>query len=311
MKIILTFYLCLFSIILNAQTSSEVSIDVDDGKLFGTLTVVDNQDQSPVVLIIAGSGPTDRNMGKGMSYKMLSDSLVKYNISTLRVDKRSAGKSFQHLTNLENTMFEDFVDDAKSWVQFLKNDQRFSEVIILGHSQGSLIAFLASQDSAVDKCISLAGVGEKADLVIRKQIYNPPINKFFFGVVIDTLFEKISRSEFVETDSIPELFRGMFRREMQPFLLSWMTYDPQEEIQRVDIPILIVQGGMDFQVQMDQYEFLKNAMPSADTLLIQNMNHAMKFADTLDKMKNAKNYEDPTVGLVAEFVPKLVEFILR
>ena len=311
MKIKLTFYLSIFSFILNAQTSSEVSIDVADGTLFGTLTVVDSHDQSPVVLIIAGSGPTDRNMGKGMSYKMLSDSLGKYNISTLRVDKRSAGKSIEQMTNLENTMFEDFVDDAKSWVKFLKKDQRFSEIIILGHSQGSLIAFLVSQDSAVDKCISLAGAGEKVDLVIRKQIYNPPINKFFFGAVIDTLFEKISRTEFVETDSIVEPFRAMFRREMQPFLLSWINYDPQQEIQKVDVPILIVQGEMDFQVQMDQYEFLKKAMPSADTLLIQNMNHAMKFADTLDKMKNAKNYEDPIVGLVNEFIPKLVEFILK
>lgn len=295
----------------HAQDTIEVSITVPDGKLFGTLTIADGLEVSPVVLVVAGSGATDRNMGKGMSYKMLSDSLLKHNISSLRVDKRTSGESRKHMNNSDDLSFDDFVDDVKAWISFLKSDKRFSKLIVLGHSQGSLIALLTAQNSKVDKCISLAGAGEPIDLVLRKQIYDPPINKFFFGPVIDTLFERIKQHDYVETDSIPLPFQGMFNKRNQPFLASWIKYDPALEIKKVNVPTLIVQGEMDFQVQMDQYNFLKNAQPMADTLLVKNMNHAMKYADTLDKIKNSKNYDDPDIGLINEFIPPLVEFILK
>lgn len=311
MRYIAVITICLLTNILNAQESSEVSVSIADGKLFGTLTIAEGVDISPVVLIVAGSGATDRNMGDGLSYKMLSDSLVKNNISCLRVDKRNSGKSVKNIVIRPDVIFDDLVDDVKAWIAFLETDDRFSEITVIGHSQGSLIAFLVSQNSSVDKCISLAGAGEKIDLVMRKQIYDPPINKFFFGPVIDTLLEKIEKQEYVETDSIPIPFRSMFKRENQPFLASWIKYNPSEEIKKVNVPILIVQGEMDFQVQMDQYEFLKNAKPSSDTLLVENMNHAMKFADTLNKIPNSKNYKDPNVGLVNGFIPDLVEFILK
>jgi len=292
------------------ENVEQVHIEVEDGKLYGTLTIADSIEKSPIVLIIAGSGPTDRNMGKGMSYRMLSDSLESYNISSLRVDKRTAGKSFENINHSADFDFDYFIEDMNLWIDYIKTDSRFSSVIVLGHSQGSLIGMLCAQGGNVDKYISLAGAGETIDLVIKKQIYDPPINKLLFGVYIDSLFCKISRSEFVETDSIPLPFQGLFNRSSQPFLLSWMKYDPVEEIKKVEVPILIVQGEMDFQVRKEQFRLLQKAKPSADTLLVMNMNHAMKFANTLDKLKNSKNYDDPSVGLETGLILGLVSFIL-
>lgn len=290
-----------------AQKVEMVSTLIEKGESFGTLSIANTDGQSPVVLLIAGSGPTDRNMGKGNAYKMLCDSLLAYGISSLRYDKRTSGETVRSLSNFENMNFDYFVNDAKSWVHFLKEDGRFSDVIIIGHSQGSLVGILAAQKVPVDKFISLAGPGERIDAVIKKQIYDQPGNKLFFGTYIDSVFNEIAQGHIV--DSIPPMFLSIFNKEAQPFLTSWIQYDPTLEIQKLTIPVLIVQGEMDFQVRMEQYDLLKNALATADTLVVQNMNHAMRYADTLDKFENAKNYEDPNVGLVIGLVNKLAAFI--
>ena len=101
----------------------------------------------------------------------------------------------------------------------------------------------------------------------------------------------------------------MFAESVQPFLMSWMAYDPCIEISKLNIPTLIVQGEMDFQVDLEQYDLLKRAAPQADTLFVKNMNHALKFADSLNKLENSKNYTDPTVGISHEFISGIVKFI--
>lgn len=297
----------LISGLVSAQNSEEVSIEIDKGRSFGTLTIAQSEQVTPVALIIAGSGPTDRNMGKGNAYKMLSDSLLSYGISSLRYDKRTSGESVKTLTDFDDMNFDLFVDDAVAWVTFLNDDERFSDVTIIGHSQGSLVGILAAHNGSVDKFVSLAGVGEKCDAVIKKQIYDQPGNRFFFGTYIDSVFNEIANGNIV--DSIPPIFQSIFNKKTQPFLTSWIQYDPAAELQKIDIPVLIIQGEMDFQVRMDQYKFLKNAKLTADTLVVPNMNHVMRYADTLDKMKNAKNYDDPNVGLVDGLMEKLVAFI--
>lgn len=311
MAILKYFYCCalitLVCSLLSAQYTEEVDVQIEKGTSFGTLTVADSLHQSPVILLIAGSGPTDRNMGEGNAYKMLSDSLAKYGISSLRYDKRSSGETVKTLLDYDDISFDLLVDDAKAWIDFLKADSRFSSITIVGHSQGSLVGMLAAQNTPTDKFVSLAGPAEKADVVIKKQIYEQPGNKFFFGNYIDSIFTEIGKGHIV--DSIPPIFQSLFSKKVQPFLNSWMQYVPTDEIKKLKIPTLIVHGEMDFQVRKEQFDFLKNAMPSADTLVVDNMNHAMRFADTFDKMENAKNYTDPNEGLVPNFVDRLASFI--
>ena len=294
---------------LSAQKSIEVNIDHGEGKLFGTLTISDTTSATSVVLMIAGSGPTDRDNKPGNSYKMLADSLALYGISSLRFDKRSSGESVKTLQSFDNISFEHFINDVKLWIRYLEDDSRFSEIIVLGHSQGSTLGILATQNSSVAKYISVAGPGETIDLVLKRQIYNPPINEFFFSTIVDSILNRLSRGVITDNDSIPLPFQSLFSESVQPFIMTWMAYDPCKEISKLNIPILIVQGEMDFQVGTEQYELLKSASPNADTLFVKNMNHALKFADTLNKLENSKNYTDPSIGILQELILGIVKFI--
>jgi hypothetical protein len=120
----------------NANTSSGVT-------LFGTLLMPTLTKIKPnVVLIIAGSGPTDRNCNselglKSNAFKMLADSLAKAGIASVRYDKRGVGESVGAATSESETRFTDMVDDAVSFLKKIKASGQFGKIFIAGHSEGS------------------------------------------------------------------------------------------------------------------------------------------------------------------------------
>ncbi|HKE36190.1 MAG TPA: hypothetical protein VKB39_02070, partial [Candidatus Baltobacteraceae bacterium] len=76
-------------------------------------------------------------------------------------------------------------------------------------------------------------------------------------------------------DPPPEL-AGLFRPSVQPFVISYMKYDPAKEIAKLSLPVTIVQGTADEQVTMDDANALKAADPSAKLVVIAGMNHLLK-----------------------------------
>lgn len=308
---IILFYSCVSTSKISQRIQhEEIALPIKDGTLHGTLSIAKGKG-TPVVLIIAGSGGVDRNGGKGLMYKMLADSLLASGISVLRYDKRNSGETYKSLVTFGNTNFDSFVDDAKICLEFLKRDKRFSEITVVGHSQGSLVGMLAAHSGKVDRFVSLAGAGERIDLILRDQIYDPPIVKTFFGPLIDSIFVRLERGERTPVDSIPGQFKQLFDESKQSFMASWMNYDPCDEIAQLEIPSLIVQGEMDYQVRMDQYERLIECNSDASHIVVSNMNHAMKYMDTMDKMKNIENYDDPESEILSECVHSIVEFVLK
>lgn len=151
---------------------SSVILKINNDQLFGTLTVPDLTKKYPVALIIAGSGPTDRDgnnpMMKNNSLKMLAEALAKNGIASLRYDKRGIGESKASAISESSLVFENYTEDAKSWINFLKQDKRFSQLVIIGHSEGSLIGMIAG--AKANKFISIAGAGDSADKIIKTQI---------------------------------------------------------------------------------------------------------------------------------------------
>jgi len=129
-------------------SESEIILKTSTGDISGTLTVPCNVKTSPVVLIIAGSGPTDRNCNSSLgiktnAYKMLAEKFWRKGISTLRFDKRGIGKSKTAMIDENEATFETYIDDVVGWISLLQSDQRFSRIIVLGHSEGSLIGIIA------------------------------------------------------------------------------------------------------------------------------------------------------------------------
>jgi alpha/beta superfamily hydrolase len=209
-KVYILSLLCILSFSISAQlllTEEPAVLTTGTGDIYGTLKVPVNNKPIPVALIIVGSGPTDRNGNqpqmKNNSLKMLSDALFYNNIATLCFDKRGIAESKAAGKNEADLRFDDYVDDVRSWIDYLAKDKRFSEIVIIGHSEGSLIGMIAAQnDKRASKYISIAGIGEPAANVLKEQLEKqmatqPQIAK-------DMVFSYIDKLEKGET--IAEVF---------------------------------------------------------------------------------------------------------
>ena len=313
MKKIFAFAAILFLSFVNAQDKnavvfkeSPIVLKINTDQLFGTLTTPDLTKKYPVALIIAGSGPTDRNgnnpMMKNNSLKMLAEVLAKNGIASLRYDKRGIGESKASAISEQSLVFENYTEDAKSWINLLKQDKRFSEVVIIGHSEGSLIGMIAG--AKANKFISIAGPGESADKLIKTQIEskaNKQLNDLTFPI-IDSL------KSGNQVKKVDPMLNSLFRPSIQPYLISWFKYNPQTEIKKLNVPILIIQGNNDLQVTVKDAETLSQANKNAELLIVDKMNHVMKIVEG-DKQANFESYNNESLPLSEIMTNKIVSFI--
>lgn len=259
----------------------------------------------PVVLIIAGSGSTDRDgnsagLLSANSYFLLAQALGNAGIASLRYDKRGVGKSTTIKTESE-LRFNDFVNDAVAFIEQLRNDPRFSKVIILGHSEGSLIGMIAAQKENVDGYISLAGAGDAADKILAVQLKNQSPQDYKITLArLDSLKNGLA----VKADVTDILFRP----SIQPYLISWFKYNPQAEIKKLKKLILIINGTTDIQISVGDAKKLKQAKPDAGLVLIDGMNHVLKDAPA-DLEKNLATYNNPSLPINANLVSAIVKFV--
>jgi hypothetical protein len=263
----------------------------------------------PVVLIIAGSGPTDRDgnnsviPGKNDSLKMLAEGLAAKGIASLRYDKRGIAGS-QGVGPGENDLrFDMYVDDAAAWAAKLKADKRFSRVFIAGHSEGSLIGAIAAQRGKADGYVSIAGLGRPADVVIRMQLMgqlSPDLRGFS-----DKALSSLKAGKTV--DDVPPALAVLYRPSVQGYLISWFHYEPVEEIKKLTIPVLVVQGTTDIQVTVDDARALAAAKSGSKLELIEGMNHVMKLVS--DPGRQVASYGDPSLPVAPHLVDVIAGFV--
>ncbi len=281
---------------------SPVSLNVTDANLFGSIITPKNSiGKIPVVLIIAGNGPTDRNGNlKGMyganTYFLLSEALGKAGIATLRYDKRAVGKSTSTKKDV-NTRFDDHVDHAVALIKMLKNDPRYSKIIILGHSEGSLVGMLAAEKEKVAAYISVSGAGDKADRMYSQAFKTMP--------VWAKKYDSLGKGLTVKAD----VTDPMFRPSVQPYLISWFKYNPQTEIKKLNIPVLILQGTIDSLSTVKDAQNLKKAKPNATLVLVNGMNSAVLKQAYANWEHNSKTYLDPNLPINPTLVKTVVQFI--
>ncbi len=270
------------------------------GELSGTLTVPILKGTFPVALIIAGSGPTDRNGNnaqmKNNSLLLLAHELAAQGIASIRYDKRGIGASKDALVSEENLRFENYVEDAKAWAAQMKTDPRFRKLIVIGHSEGSLIGILACEQA--DVFVSLAGAGRPIDVILKEQLSTQLKGQKKMLRAVEEGLTKLKKGELVG-DAPEELF-SLFRPSIQPYLISWMKYDPAVEIWKLKIPIVIIQGSTDLQVKEEDARLLFMAHPlNSRLIIIEDMNHILKIAP-LERTKNIETYSNPELPLAPE-----------
>ncbi|GGB25345.1 serine aminopeptidase domain-containing protein [Mucilaginibacter rubeus] len=290
---------------------SPVTVKTLLGSISGTLAIPkDASGKVPLVLIIAGSGPTDRDgnspkLGLHANvYKMIANELGKKDIASLRYDKRLVGQSTTSIKENE-IRFEDYVEDAAALLNMLSSDERFSRIIILGHSEGSLVGMMASLDEPIKGFISVAGAGDSADKILTEQMKSQPA---FISDGFNRMLDSLKRGK--TTDNIDPALYFIARPSIQKYLMSWFRYNPQREIRKVKAPVLIIQGTTDLQVTVGDAEKLKKAKSDAILDIIPNMNHVLKEAPA-DKEKNKATYNEPDLPLKPEFVTAITNFVLK
>lgn len=272
----------------------------------GTLLLPDGIEKPPLAILVAGSGPTDRNgnsqMARNNSLKLLAEGLALQGIAVFRYDKRILKQIKNRTLDESSIRFSQFVEDASGVVTYFAKANAFSSISLVGHSQGALVSMLACQTGAT-AYISLAGAGQPIDAVILEQLQSQAP-----GLVDDaaTAFETLRANGSVSGYN-PGL-ESLFRPQIQPFMLSWMQHDPSRIIAGLELPILIVAGDKDLNVNIDQSQMLQTAQPRAEMMLIEGMNHIFRQVDG-DDYDNAKTYDDPTLPVMPELIDAIAAFI--
>jgi alpha-beta hydrolase superfamily lysophospholipase len=235
---------------------------------------------------------------------MLAEGLAKNGIATLRYDKRGIAKSASAMTSESDLRFETYVKDVIDWVSLLKADKRFSKIILLGHSEGSLIGMLAAQKSSVSGYISVAGVGKTADEVLREQIKGklPPQAIIESNRILDSL------KKGVQLYPTSMNMNALFRPSVQPYMISWIKYNPSKEISKLKIPVLIIQGTTDLQVSAEHAKLLQAGKPAAKLKIFENMNHILKESSS-NPIDNQATYKNPILPLKAGLIDEISAFV--
>lgn len=289
---------------LNAQNYKENNISINDN-IYGSIVEPKSRSNSNLVIFIGGSGPIDRDGNQSFMkcdmFKKLAYSLSEKGISSFRYDKRVVTQIRKGKLDKKIT-FDDFVSDAIAIIDFFES--KYNSIVIAGHSQGSLVGLLSIKEG-VSGFISLSGAGRTIDMVIEDQI-----SKTAPMLLEDTknIF-KILRSGKI-TEDFPLPLYSLFNIEIQPFIISWMQYDPKKIIAKIPIPSLIINGDSDLQVDEKEAKLLYNSAQNSEILIVKNMNHVLVEIEG-DELKNVKSYNNPDLKISELVIEKMVEFIER
>jgi pimeloyl-ACP methyl ester carboxylesterase len=308
--------LCIFLCVrVNGQTNyfvaEEEKISIKQGTLSAILFTPVNSKNPPVILIIAGSGPTDRDgnspllHGKNNSLLQLADSLAKHGIASLRYDKRGIGKSKADTIMKESDITIDTIaDDAAKMYHWLKA-RGHDNIYIAGHSEGSLIGMMVATKENPKGFISLAGAGRKIRNIINEQLAGQLSSQL--RTEFDNDLDSIELG--LSVTAVNPALMSLLRPSIQPYMRSWLKLDPQKIIAQLHCPVLIAQGSKDIQVAMKDADSLHAARPGSKLLIVKNMNHLFKEVLTDDRNDNLKTYSDPSYPVMSELVSGIVEFI--
>ena len=275
--------------------------------LNGTLYAPIRQNNTTnLVILIAGSGPTNRDGNQigltNNSLKLLAESLVKNGIAVYSYDKRIFAQMAAGKLDEASLSFDNFIDDAKAVVLYFKNQKKYHSITIAGHSEGALIGMVAANGNA-DAYISIAGAGRPIDEVLLEQIGKQAP---FLKEEVEKNLATLKSGNTFELKN--QMLASLFRASVQPYMISWIKYHPQNEIKKLQIPSLLINGDKDIQVSVQDAQLLQQAKPDAQLQIIPNMNHIFK-AIKGDDTENKASYTNPELPICPELTSIITTFI--
>ncbi len=300
------------SLAANTHAGTEVTARGPAGTLHGTLESPPSKD-APVVLIIPGSGPTDRDgnspLGiKAAPYRLLAEALSAKGIASVRVDKRGLFGSQIEGFDPNKVTIDDYAADVSAWVSAQRERTGQRCIWVLGHSEGALVAVVAAaHDPHICGLVLASGAGRNiADVMIEQLKSNPanaPILPQALGAIAD-----LRAGKHVDTSAFPAPLQPLFRPAVQDFLISMFSYDPSEVLKKSKQPVLVVQGTTDLQTSMEDAKRLAGARAGVTLVPMEGMNHVWKDAPS-ERAANIATYGNPDLPLHAGLADAIADFV--
>lgn len=287
-------------------TEQELVIESVGVKIHGSL-ITPEINNGKLLIIIAGSGPTDRDGNqKNMvnnSLKMLADSVSACGSSTFRFDKRGIGASELKNFKEDDLTFDLYVNDVIAIINHFKKTNTYAKIYVAGHSEGSLIGMMAGLNNA-DGLISIAGAGFPAGEIIGKQLAKQKESlKEMAQPIIDSLTQGFNPK------NVDPILAKIFRPSVFNYLKSWFAIDPKIEIGKWEKPVFIAQGLYDIQVEKEDAERLMQGNPKAKGVLYKRMNHVLKNLPENDYLLNMGSYRNPDLPINHDLIDDICTFI--
>lgn len=297
-----------------AATAVPITAPGPKAPLAGTL--LDVGPGSPVVLMIPGSGPTDRDGNNPLGvaaapFRLLAEALAAKGVSSVRVDKRGLGESKAAVANGNDVTIGDYAADTHSWVASIRARTKAKCVWVLGHSEGALVALAsAQQPQGICGVVLVSGAGRKLSDVIREQLRANPANAPVLDSAMAAL-DKLDKGERVDVTGMHPALQKLFAPQVQGFLIDMFRHDPAKLAGALRVPLLIVQGEHDIQVSVADAKALAAAQPKAKLVLVPTMNHVLKDVASDDRQANLATYADPSLPVDATLVDSIAAFVKR
>jgi pimeloyl-ACP methyl ester carboxylesterase len=273
------------------------TLEIGSVTLRGFIDLPEQLGPWPVVILHAGSGPTDRN-GNGPlvqtdNLKMLGQALAAEGVAVLRIDKRGVASSLFALTREEEASLELYASDVAAWVALLRKDERFTKVGYIGHSEGAFIGLLAAKGAKLDAFVSLCGPGRPYQDLLREQLKkNLPADQY---KAADGIIAELVAGRAVK--DVPKGLEPLFRPSVQPFLISAFKHDPAKLVAGLECPVLVVAGSTDIQVAAEDAKRLGEANPKAKVATVKGMNHVLKAVEGTHQLVQLTSYADASLPL--------------
>ncbi|HZW17112.1 MAG TPA: alpha/beta fold hydrolase [Brevundimonas sp.] len=302
--------LILAAALLSDPVATPVTLPVEPAPLHGTL-LTPSGDTRAAALIIAGSGPTDRDGNSPLgvsasSYRLLAEGLAARGVATVRTDKRGVAASASSLISEAELKFTDYADDARAWAAETARLTSQPCAWLIGHSEGALVALVAASrdNDAICGLVLLSGAGRPIGAVLREQLATAP--EPFLSQALTILAELEAGRPVAE---VPPQLAALFRPSVQPYMISWLPLDPAELVATYRGPVMIGHGSTDIQVGVADANALAAARPDATLTIWEGVNHLLKVAPA-DRVANAATYRDPDLPLAPGVVDDVAGFIL-
>lgn len=295
-----------------AHPSGEIEAPGPDGPLRGTM-ILPTKD-APVLLMIPGSGPTDRDGNNPLGvraepYRLLAEALAGQGIGSVRIDKRGMFGSQDAVPDANAVTIADYVGDTAAWVDAIHARTGAKCVWLLGHSEGGLVALAAAAE--VDRLCGLilvATAGRPLGAVLKEQLRGNPANAALMEAA-NLAIDELSAGRRVDAAGLPPALAPLFHPAMQGYLISAFALDPAELAGRSKQPILILQGERDLQVSVADAARLKAAAPHATLVLLPNTNHVLKQVSSDDQDANRATYAAVDLPLAPGVADAITHFV--